>query len=258
LPGTVGDPPGADGFTFVIHAGPDEANAVGGGGGAQGLDDITNFIAVDFDTWATGAYDPAEAPKYHVGIDRAVAGPGNTADGNLALAEVPVFNDGGIYRAAIDYDGETMDVYFWEDGSSRPETPTVSAPLDAETGLAPILGFTHEVYLGFTAGTGGAINQHEIISWEFHSDQEGFPLGDVNRDGAVNGLDVDPFVELLTTGTYQVEGDMNEDGQVNGLDVDPFVAALVGESHAIPEPSGLLLLLLGIAGLAGRRFRSGG
>jgi hypothetical protein len=76
--------------------------------------------------------------------------------------------------------------------------------------------------------------------------------GDMNGDGEVNGLDVDPFVGLVTGGTFQAEGDMNKDGVVNGLDVDPFVAAVVGGGvAAVPEPStaalavGLMLLLLG-------------
>jgi hypothetical protein len=55
-------------------------------------------------------------------------------------------------------------------------------------------------------------------------------LGDVNSDGQVNGLDVDPFVDTLLNGPYDPTGDMNEDGAVNGLDVDLFVAAIVGGS----------------------------
>jgi phospholipase/lecithinase/hemolysin len=75
-------------------------------------------------------------------------------------------------------------------------------------------------------------------------------LGDVNGDGDVNGLDVDPFVDVLLSGPYQPEADMNEDQVVNGLDVDPFVAAVVGGTQQIPEPSTLLLglLALGVVG----------
>jgi len=61
----------------------------------------------------------------------------------------------------------------------------------------------------------------------------------------VNGLDVDPFVEVLLSGPYQTEADMNDDQVVNGLDVDPFVAAVVaGGTQQIPEPSTLLLCLI--------------
>lgn len=55
-----------------------------------------------------------------------------------------------------------------------------------------------------------------------------FVLGDINRDGVVNLLDVGPFVDLLAAGDFQVEGDLNGDGQVNLLDVQAFVDLLSG------------------------------
>jgi hypothetical protein len=56
--------------------------------------------------------------------------------------------------------------------------------------------------------------------------------GDVNGDGEVNGLDVEPFVDVLLNGPPSAAADMNADGSVNGLDVDSFVAAVVGASNA--------------------------
>jgi hypothetical protein len=80
-------------------------------------------------------------------------------------------------------------------------------------------------------------------------------IGDLNFDGEVNGLDVDPFVDVLLNGPYQIEADMNEDMEVNGLDVDPFVEAVVGGGvAAVPEPSTLLLCLIAL-GLVTRRRR---
>ncbi len=54
------------------------------------------------------------------------------------------------------------------------------------------------------------------------------PLGDVNGDGIVSLLDVNPFVALLTGGGFQCEADVNEDGVVNLSDVNPFVVILTG------------------------------
>lgn len=53
-------------------------------------------------------------------------------------------------------------------------------------------------------------------------------LGDANGDGAVNLLDVGPFIDLIADGGYQLEADINQDGFVNLLDVGPFIELLSG------------------------------
>ena len=53
-------------------------------------------------------------------------------------------------------------------------------------------------------------------------------LGDVNQDGVVNLLDVTPFVELLSSSTFQLEADVNQDGVFDLLDVSGFIAILTG------------------------------
>ena len=60
-------------------------------------------------------------------------------------------------------------------------------------------------------------------------------LGDINLDGDINLLDVQPFVELLSAREYAYEADVNCDGAVNLLDVAGFVAILTG-STAPPLP----------------------
>jgi hypothetical protein len=57
---------------------------------------------------------------------------------------------------------------------------------------------------------------------------EPFVLGDVNCDGIVNLLDVQPFVALLVSGAFSFKADINQDLRVNMLDVGPFVALLSG------------------------------
>ncbi len=53
-------------------------------------------------------------------------------------------------------------------------------------------------------------------------------LGDVNGDGTVDLLDVSPFVNAVTNGTYIIQADMNCDGAVDLLDVNLFVELLTG------------------------------
>ena len=52
-------------------------------------------------------------------------------------------------------------------------------------------------------------------------------LGDVNRDGMVNFLDISPFITTLSSvGEARKEADINEDGIVNFLDISPFIMLL--------------------------------
>lgn len=51
-------------------------------------------------------------------------------------------------------------------------------------------------------------------------------IGDVNLDGVVNFLDINPFIERLSTVTYQFEADANQDNVINFLDISAFIAIL--------------------------------
>ena len=54
-------------------------------------------------------------------------------------------------------------------------------------------------------------------------------LGDVNCDGAVNLLDVQPFVDMLSQGGFSAKADTNFDAKVDLLDVSGFVKLLSGK-----------------------------
>ena len=70
--------------------------------------------------------------------------------------------------------------------------------------------------------TTGPVGQDQAIFVKYGQ----FKLGDVNQDGSVNLLDVNPFVALISAGGPSFEGDINCDGVVNLLDVNPFVQIL--------------------------------
>lgn len=87
-------------------------------------------------------------------------------------------------------------------------------------------------------------------------------LGDMNRDGIVNSLDITDFKNALTdlvaweaaTGRDAVTlGDFSSDGTFNSLDITGFKEALAGSSTAIPEPATVVLLAFGC--LAATRHR---
>ena len=50
--------------------------------------------------------------------------------------------------------------------------------------------------------------------------------GDVNCDGVVDLLDVNPFVNVITSGVFNHKADVNNDGSVNLLDVGEFITLL--------------------------------
>lgn len=52
--------------------------------------------------------------------------------------------------------------------------------------------------------------------------------GDVNQDGEINLLDVQPFIDALANGIYIAEADCNCDGALDLLDVGPFIELLGG------------------------------
>jgi hypothetical protein len=54
---------------------------------------------------------------------------------------------------------------------------------------------------------------------------------DINCDGDVNTLDIEPFIAILTQGATPCSacaGDTSGDGTINTLDIEPFVDCLTG------------------------------
>ncbi len=82
-----------------------------------------------------------------------------------------------------------------------------------------------------SAGAGGIVNGGAAFDADFGiatimvaADEP--ILGDINGDGVVNMMDVDPFVRVLVNGGYLAEADINGDGRVDLRDVRPFVKLL--------------------------------
>lgn len=142
---------GADGFTFVVQP---VSSSIGGGGGGLGYAGVSPSVAVEFDTfWNGGAGEPN---SNHIGIDV------NGSVSSVASVGIsPDFDDGNLWYAWIDYDGTTLEVRAGQ-SATRPLAATLSHAIDIQA----IIG-TSTAYVGFTAGTGAAYANHDIVSWEY-------------------------------------------------------------------------------------------
>lgn len=149
---------GADGIAFLVQAvGP---MAIGGFGGNMGYSDIGNSLAVEFDTWFNGPVlgDP---DANHVGT----ALDGVVGSGATVPAGAPALDSGAVFHAWVDYDGvEDMLEVRLSNSDVRPLAPTLTR---ADVDLEAILGGT-SAYIGFTAATGAADGNHDILAWRFN------------------------------------------------------------------------------------------
>ena len=66
-------------------------------------------------------------------------------------------------------------------------------------------------------------------------------------DGTVDFFDIQPFIDVLSSGEFQAEADVNCDTVVDFFDIQAFIAILMGGS------AGLGGLALGSTGLRRRR-----
>lgn len=99
-----------------------------------------------------------------------------------------------------------------------------------------MVGRNSTANLDFTLGYQGALEYPENVldpSFGSASLQLDFPfggplLGDVDRNGLVNLLDIAPFISVLVGG-YQAEADIDGDGAADFLDIAPFILVLTNQ-----------------------------
>jgi hypothetical protein len=84
---------------------------------------------------------------------------------SIATADPPGSLEAGVWHVWVDYDGpvDRLELRMSSAGA-RPAATVLTKTLDLEAVIAP------EVYVGFTAATGGSFARHEILSFYFHND----------------------------------------------------------------------------------------
>lgn len=158
---------GADGIAFVVQN--QATNALGLAGGFMGYSGITNSLAVECDIFDNGpTWDP-NANHIAVHSNGTAA---NSADGtsppmvisttDSSLSGVTL-SDGSVHRLHVAYDGTDLTVSL----DANPLPLLTVTGLDLGTLLS--LGPSGVAWVGFTAGTGAATAEQDILDWTFCS-----------------------------------------------------------------------------------------
>ncbi len=108
-----------------------------------------------------------------------------------STATAPValnFDNGELWTAWVDYNGTTLEVRVASNGV-RPAAPTLTYDID----IPDVVGAS--AWVGFTAATGGAYGNHDIVSWSFST-------SDGMQDANLLDNDSDPEDDELTIASY--------------------------------------------------------
>jgi hypothetical protein len=146
---------GADGFAFLI-AGTQQP--IFGSGGIR-YNDITNSLAVEFDTWQnSGDADPDD---HHIAVhSRGVLANSQSETASLGLYTPAVdFSDGVVHKVFILYFPGSFLVFL-----DNFNTPVLSLNVDLGTLLSLPNG---TAWIGFSGGSGGSTENHDIGAWSY-------------------------------------------------------------------------------------------
>ena len=161
------NPRGADGIVFVLNT---LSNSVGSSGQGVGYQGIGHSVGIKFDTWVDSVANGFPQDSDPNGNFVAIYNNGSTQTAGLPYyTPAASMKNGNIWYAWIDYNGTSnqVDVRLSDGVDVRPASAQLSAIVNL--GDSSILGSAPNVYAGFTSGTGGAYDNHDILTWEFRS-----------------------------------------------------------------------------------------
>ncbi|HEY0997147.1 MAG TPA: Ig-like domain-containing protein [Gemmatimonadaceae bacterium] len=155
---------GADGLAFLIQ--DEDGELLGNAGGGIGYDGIPRSLAVEFDSWYNG--DVGDPNSNHMGIQSCGAQANTVAHNgpcDLGHAVLPgELIDSQVHAVKIVYTpgsntaGPMLQVYL--DG-------TLVKTASVNLGTLGVLDAQGMAWVGFTAATGAAWSNHDVLSWSF-------------------------------------------------------------------------------------------
>ena len=153
----------ADGIVFVLRTA--DSRSLGQTGSFEGYDGIGQSLGVKFDTFK----NDGEINDNHVAIQTngVVREEFSQTPYGVQACSAPVgvigcMANGHIWSVWIDYDGVNLHVALADNSTVRP-ADLITAPLSLPT----LLNYATAAYAGFTAGTGGGFENHDILNWRY-------------------------------------------------------------------------------------------
>src|SRR5271157_4367271 len=202
----------ADGITFVLGTSTTGLGGAGVGMGYQGVGGKS--VAIEFDTFDNTGYglgnDDGNSSN-HVSIDTNgaltntdltnVYGNGSCGFANGTPAQNPntvagCMSNGNLWTANISYDGSLLTVILTDPA----EASSFTAINGYAINLASLLG-QNTAYVGFTSGTGGGWENHDIVNWTFANTVQSFCTYSLSPSSASPGAAVGTGTVAVTAGT---------------------------------------------------------
>lgn len=208
---------GADGIAFVIQN--FSPMALGGTGGGISYDGIPNSLAVEFDTFnddTTQIINLLDPNGNHIAVQSLGTASNSSRHepiSNLGMSKniMPIKGDGKVYYAKIEYlmNPDEMSVYL--DTNPKLLLPVLAVQ---KLNLSILLNLTggNEAWVGFTAATGTAYENHYILSWSFcpsSNEISGVEFDNIPKESSLN-----VFPNPIRTDA-QIEFDNPKNGNVS-------------------------------------------
>jgi hypothetical protein len=166
--------PGADGLALVFQN--SSINAIGNYGGGIGFDGINNALAFEFDTYQNDSSDienmnDPDGNHFAVQYSKNRLSSVHKPENNLFItSKIPKLLNDVIYNISIDYNIEPNTLRIFMDSAGKNNKLIASLPkFDFNNYITFNDG--KSAYIGFTAGTGCAVANHDVFNWELCSSQ---------------------------------------------------------------------------------------
>jgi len=229
----------ADGLTFMIQqSGKTAIGAMGGGLGYSGMSGTS--IAVEFDTYQN-AGDP---DANHIALD--LNGDVSHSTGVYASINKSTIDiaDSKLKYVWIDYNGSSklFEVRI-STLNSRPSTASIST---TSYNLGTMFS-NKNVYVGFSAGTGGSVERHSITSFDFINKYQPITT-------STNSYAQDPLKVTMTSSATTVNADGTTKLPITITLLDAGNAPLANQpvTISITTGSGTLTVLSGTTNASGQ------